>query len=77
MTIPELIEKYKDSAYITNLPEFVQWQCSSDCHKTGQVYKCKLCQREVPFCFGCDDEFTELCDDCAVMAMAEANTEAE
>ncbi len=35
-----------------------------------QTFRCEECMRQVPWCFGADDEFFELCDDCAVKRMA-------
>lgn len=33
-------------------------------------YTCPVCDRSVPYCNGQDDEYFELCDECAVKAIA-------
>ena len=30
----------------------------------GQTYRCADCKRLVAYCFGADDEYFDLCDDC-------------
>lgn len=42
----------------------VPCQCQ-ECWEEDNHYQCDKCLRVVPFCFGADDGFFELCDDCA------------
>lgn len=40
--------------------------CSpGSCFCNGRRYTCKRCKRFVPECFGADDAYPEVCDDCA------------
>jgi hypothetical protein len=34
-----------------------------------RYYECDECRRDVPYCFGADDDYYELCNDCAVEKM--------
>lgn len=40
-------------------------------HDCGGTFVCPGCGRTVGWCYGCDDELFELCDDCWGKAMKE------
>lgn len=37
---------------------------------TACRYTCAGCKRRVPWCYGADDDYPELCDDCWLQARA-------
>ncbi|MEE3716974.1 hypothetical protein V2H45_09475 [Tumidithrix elongata RA019] len=69
MLIKEALEQ---AQYFSSLAQLVPCTCGQcfdpDNNDTGiiQTYECKQCDRVVPWCYGCDDEYFELCDACAV-----------
>lgn len=67
MTLLLTKEELEKEGFFANLAASVQCQCK-ECDQ-DQFFKCEMCDREVPYCFGASDEFDELCDDCAVRQM--------
>ena len=47
------------------------------CVEEGHFFVCARCGRDTPWCRGADDEYPELCDDCAVLAQQEVNNASE
>jgi hypothetical protein len=65
-------EALEQARYFNSLTASVPCTCGQ-CFNPGkndtgeiQAYECDQCHRFVPWCFGCADEYFELCDDCAV-----------
>jgi hypothetical protein len=56
--------------YFRNLPQKVACTCGEcfdpEAEKYPQTFTCEMCNRDVPWCFGQDDDYFECCDDCAV-----------
>lgn len=38
--------------------------CCCDGWCAGRTYECNVCFRDVPWCFGCNDDMPAACDDC-------------
>ncbi len=67
MTIQEAL---RQQLYFSSLTAEVCCTCS-ECLDPAQdyypqVFRCGFCDREVPWCFGQDDDYPDFCDDCAV-----------
>jgi hypothetical protein len=59
-------EDLEKQGFFTNLSATVDHQGAvCGCDSDDNFYVCALCQRTIPNCFGADDDFFELCDDCA------------
>ena len=59
-------EDLETKGFFTNLSKTVDHQGAvCGCESDDDCYVCPLCQRTVPNCFGADDDFFDLCDDCA------------
>jgi hypothetical protein len=67
MTLRISKQELQRQGFFSSLVPRVKCQCKS-CDKQD-FFKCSLCERDVPYCFGVSDEFEDLCDDCAVRQM--------
>lgn len=41
----------------------------------GEIFQCPVCKRLRAYCWGCDDDYFELCDECTVDKYREENEE--
>ncbi|WP_434684047.1 hypothetical protein [Pseudanabaena minima] len=66
---PSIREQLQATGYFASLAKSVACQCKPNylehCDRDGLFFTCELCLRDIPYCFGADDDHFDYCDDCA------------